>query len=193
MRGRLRTALILFAEIAVLLAAFLLFLLVLGYFKVIALPNFSPKAAIPTTAPINTKAVNSNQNSTPVSFTKLQHQASPVQIKSYMGFAAGFNEPTKNASPSSYASNGVFSGYDSRTIQVVTKDGVLNLSFDANTLFQKYATRKSNADGLVKPTSYTSADFFKNVSFGSVVIVLYSKPDLKATQVGYIESIKPIP
>jgi hypothetical protein len=39
----------------------------------------------------------------------------------------------------------------------------------------------------------SSADFFRNVVFGSTVQISFSKPNLKVTQVNYIEAIQPIP
>jgi hypothetical protein len=147
------------------------------------------------TAPVNPRALNTNQNSTPESFTKLTNEASDAQIKKYRAYAARFSKPQVQTNPNSYVSETIFSGYDKQTIQVVTNEGVLNLSFDATTLFQKYAAseHKPNTQGVVSPTPYSSAqDFFKNVVFGSVLHVFFSKPELKAIQVNYIESIQPV-
>jgi hypothetical protein len=179
-----------------LVVVFVVFLLILNYFKIISLSNFSPKTT--TTMPVNINVANNNQNSTPVSFTKLQNQASDTQMKKYQAFAAGFSKPTAQEKSTDYVSDAVFSGYDSRTIQVVTNEGVLNLNFDQNTLFQKYPNpqnqiNNATASGMLpKPIKYAQGDFFKNVSFGSVLQVFFSKPNLKATQVNYIESIKPV-
>jgi hypothetical protein len=194
MSEKLKDALVLLVEIAALLVVFVLFLLVLSYFKIITLPNFLPNSITSNTAPSNSAVVNNtNQNTIPVSFVKLANQAPDAQIQKYEAFATKFSKPTAQANPNDYVSDAVFSGYDSKTIQVVTKEGVLNLSFDANTLFQKYAARQTNAPGLIGPTAYVSVqDFSKNVVFGSTVQIWYSKPGLKTTQVNYAEAIKPI-
>jgi hypothetical protein len=179
-----------------LVVVFVVFLLILNYFKIISLPNLLSKTT--TTAPVNTNVVNNNQNSTPVSFTKLQNQASDTQMKKYQAFAAGFSKPTAQEKSTDYVSDAILSGYDSQTIQVVTNEGVLNLNFDQNTLFQKYPDPQDQANNatasgmLPKPIKYAQGDFFKNVTFGSILQVFFSKPNLKATQVNYIESIKPI-
>jgi hypothetical protein len=187
----MKNVLILISEVCGLLIIFALFLLVLGYFNIITLPNFSPKTTISTTKPVNLGAVNNDSSSekAAVSFAKLQHQASDTQIREYMTMATGFDEPTKSTSPSGYVSNGVFSGYDSQTIQVVTKDGVLNLGLNANTHFLEYAPRKQNAGaGIVGPAANPTnivSDFFKNTSFGKVIQIFYSKPDLKIIQIDF--------
>ncbi len=102
--------------------------------------------------------------------------------------------PTAGQAYTISISDAVFSGYDAHTIQVVTSDGVLNLSFDQTTLFQKYAAIKQPiTNGPVGPTPYASSqDFFNNVSFGSTLLVFYSKTNLTVSQASYIESIKPI-
>ena len=197
----MRTALVLLAEISGLLIIFVLFLLVLGYFKIITLPNFLPQNTTSTTQPINPAAMqNINHNTIPVSFVKLANQAPDAQIQKYISYATRFSKPTIQANPNDYVSDAVFSGYDSKTIQVVTKEAILNLSFDQNTLFQKQpdpktVTSNATASGILpKPINYTTfADFSKNVQLGSVIQIYFSKPNLKATQVNYIESIKPIP
>ncbi len=113
-------------------------------------------------------------------------------MQAYLAYAVRFTKPSQSVTSNDYTSAGVFSGYDSKTIQVVTKDGVLNLNFDQNTLFQKYSAPPSNGTGVIAPSSSSSTDFFKNVAFGSVIQVFYSKADLKATQVNYSELTKPV-
>jgi hypothetical protein len=196
----MKTVLVLLAEISGLLIIFVLFLLVLSYFKIITFPNFLPQNTTSTTQPINPTAIqNINQNTIPVSFVKLANQAPDTQIQKYISYATKFSKPTAQANPNDYVSDAVFSGYDSKTIQVVTKEGVLNLSFDPNTLFQKQPDPKTvtnnatNSGALLKPIAYaTAADFFKDVQLSNVIQIYFSKPNLKATQVNYIESIKPI-
>jgi hypothetical protein len=197
MHGKLKIALVLFAEVGGLLAVFLIFLFVLGYFKIITLPNLYLKTA--TTTPINSAVVNNNQNSAPVSFAKLTNQASDNQIVKYQTYAAGLSKPQIQTNPNDYASDAIFSGYNNRTIQVVTSEGVLNLSFDQNTLFQKYPkpvnqTGSSQSSGMLfKPIKYSSSYvFFGKVVFGSTLQIEFSKPNLKAIQVNYVESIQPV-
>jgi hypothetical protein len=207
MNEKLKDALILFAEIAGFLAVFVVFLLILNFFNLLSLSGMYPnqlgflprqqsnstqgKPLLPSPTPIN------NNQSVPASFAKLQNQALDSQMKKYQTYAALLSNPTVQANPNDYVSDGVLSGYDARTIQVVIKRGVLNLSFDQNTLFQKQPAPQTQANGtaqsgtLPRAIAYTSPkDFFKNVSFGRVLQVYFSRPDLKATQVNYIESIK---
>jgi len=190
-------------EILGLTILFFVFWGVLNYFSIISLNSINPilfgwLPHLNQTTGIklaNQTPVTNNQSPAPANFAKLQNQASNTQMQKYISYATGFSEPAKDPNSNNYVSNGVFSGYDNQTVQVVTKDGTLNLSFDTNTLFQNYpaSAHQPNTNGLVGPTSYTSAqDFFKNVSFGSVVLIFYSKSNLKAAQVNYIESVKPV-
>jgi hypothetical protein len=209
MHEKLKDALVLLAEVAGLLVVFIVFLLFLNFFNILSLstiypnqlgflPHLSQSTNTNSTTNSTTQtqpqgAVPNNQSPVLANFAKLQNQASDNQMQKYQAYATRFSKPTVQTNPNDYISDAVFSGYDSKTIQVVTKEGVLNLSFDANTLFQKYAARQTNADGLISPTAYVSVqDFSKNVVFGSTVQIWYSKPNLKATQVNYAEAIKPI-
>lgn len=203
MHEKLKDALVLLSEIAGLLVIFVAFLLILNFFNILSLSTIYPnqfgflphlsKSTNSTTTQTQSQGAVPNNQSSLANFVRLQNQASDIQISKYQTVAASFSEPSIDPSSSSYISRGVFSGYDSKTIQVVTKGGVLNLSFDANTLFQKYAARQTNAPSIIGPTAYASVqDFSKNVVFGSTVQIWYSKPDLKATQVNYAEAIKPI-
>lgn len=196
----MKNVLVLAGEITGLLLVFLLILLILGYFKIITLPNFLPNTPTSTTKSVNLGTVNNTQTSVPVNFAKLTNQAPDAQIQKYQNRAAGFSKPTAQANPNDYISDAILSGFDNQTIQVVTKDGVLNLSFNAATLFQKYP-RTANANNIgtksagaiLKPIQYTtSGDFFKDAVLGSVLQVFFSKPNLRATQVNYVESVQPI-
>jgi hypothetical protein len=186
-------------EILGLIAVFIVFLLILNHFKIISLSNFYSKSVTPTLTPVSSGITNTNQSSAPANFAKLQNQASDTQIKKYQNYAVRFSKPTAQANPNDYVSDAVFSGYDSKTIQVVTVEGILNLSFDQNTLFQKLpktpakTNNASSAGTALIMTKYNSPqEFFKNAAFGSVIQVFYSKTDYKTTQVNYIEYIKPI-
>lgn len=191
MHEKLKDATILLLEIISLLVIFVVFLFVLNYFKIITLPNFSPKTITP--APTNAPATNNNQ-SAGVSFVKLQNQASQTQIQAYASSVVNFNSPGKDPQSTSYIADSIFSGYDNQTIQVVTKDGVLNLGFDANTQFEYSPPPTGNSGGMIAPpTAYASAaDFFKAVTFGSTVEITFSKTNLKVSEVDYIQSIQPV-
>jgi len=198
-KKRNNTVILLLLEILGLVAVFIVFLLILNFFNIISLSNFYSKSVAPTPTPVNSRITNTNQSSAPANFAKLTNQVSDTQIKKYTDSAASFNKPTAQKNPNDYVLDAIFSGYDARAIQVVTSDGILNLNFDQNTLFQKQPnpqTQTNNATQsgtLLKAIAYISPeDFFKNVSFGSVLQVFFSKPYLKTTQVNYIESIKPI-
>lgn len=198
MNEKLKDALVLLFEITVLLIIFAIFLLTLSYFKIISLPNFSPKVTTLTTAPSSSTVVSTNQTFIPANSAKLQNQASDAQMKKYQEYAAGFTKPQIQTDSNTYTSDAIFSGYDSQTIQVVTKDGILNLSFNQNTLFQKqpHVTQSENgseSSGLIPiAIKYSSQDFLKNVVLGSTLQVYFSRPNLKATQVNYFESAQPV-
>lgn len=196
----MKIALILVAEVAGLLAVFLLFLLVLGYFKVITLPNFLPQNTPSTAIGTNSEIANNNPNSAPVSFAKLRSQAADSEMQKYRAYADTLSKPTAQANPNDFVSDAVFSGYDSKTVQVITKEGILNLGFDQNTLFQKQPIPQLQTNTTIQSGAMpnaiaysSSADFFRNVVFGSTVQISFSKPNLKVTQVNYIEAIQPIP
>jgi len=209
MNEKLKDALVLVLEVAGLLVVFIALLLFLNFFNVLSLstiypnqfgflPHLNQTITSSTVENQPTGAVPSNQSSL-ANFVKLQNQASNKQIAIYQAYAARFSKPTAQTNPNDYVSDAIFAGYDNKTIQVVTKDGVLNLGFDTSTLFQKQPnpstqTNSATNSGLLpKALPYvSSADFFKYVVFGSILQVTYSKPDLKVTQVNFIESIKPV-
>jgi len=179
---------LLFVEILGLLFVFAVFLLTLNYFKIISLPG-------PTLD--NFSALNNSQASQLAKYTKLTNQAQDTQMKKYQSNATIFTKP--QASLSRYVSDAIFSGYDNKAIQVVTSEGTLNLNFDNNTLFQKQPTPPKTdigtpAGGILPVTiKYTTfQDFLKDAVFGSYLQVTYTKPNLKAIQVNYIESITPL-
>jgi hypothetical protein len=206
--------LLLTLEIGGLVAAFVIFLLILNFFNILSLSSIYPKTFgfLPHLKQTVQKTINNqqtqnqtpqampnSQSRVPVNFVKLQNQAPDSLMFKYQNRVAGFTKPTlQDTAANSYISDAVFSGYDTRSIQIVTADGILNLSYDETTLFQKQPDPKTQASGaqsgaLPAAIAYTnSADFFKNVSFGSTLQILFSKPNLKAAQVNYIESITPI-
>jgi hypothetical protein len=194
----MKTILILLAEISGLLIIFVLFLFVLNYFKIITLPNFLPKTTAPAAIYTN-PGTTTNQASTPVSFTKLTNQAPDAQIKKYQARASLFSKPTPQTNPNDFISDAILSAYDTQSVQVVTADGILNLHFDQNTIFEKQPnptsikTSTMSAGVLPIPIPFASSqEFFKNVAFGSIMQIFYSKSDLKITKASYIESIQPI-
>jgi uncharacterized protein YjdB len=206
MGGKLKTALVLFIEVAGLLAAFTALLLTLNFFNVLSLSSIYPKSlgflphlnqpanSSSTTQSNPVGAVDNTKSSIPTNFAKLTHEASDAQIKKYQSYAVRFNEPIQDHNSPDYISDGVFSGYDAQNIQVVTKSGIINLKYDANTIFQKYAPSQQDSGGVIGPEPYTSPQtFFKSINFGSVLQFYYSKTGLRATEINYAESIKPIP
>jgi len=183
----MKSILVLLAEVSGLLIVFALFLFILNYFNVIKLPNPFYKA---------TKPAANTQNFTPASF---KTQAVDAQIQKYKSYAVRFSKPQAQTNPDDFVSDAVFAGYAGQTIQVVTKEGVLNLNFDQTTIFQKLpdnsgrpVTSSSSGTALIMIKYATAQDFFKNVTLGSVIQVLYSKSNLKATQVNYIEASHPV-
>ena len=189
------------SEVIFVLLILVIFFGVLNFFNILSLSRLYPNQLgwLPHLSQTTQSKTSGVQPSPLINFPKLQNQASNAQMNKYINFATGFSKPTVQQIPTDYVSDSVFSGYDTRTIQVVTNEGTLDLSFDQNTLFQELpnpGTQAKNAavPGLLpKPIKYaTQENFFKNVPFGSVLQVFYSKPGLKATQVNYIESVKPI-
>jgi len=194
-----------FFEVFFVLLVLVLFFGVLNFFNILSLSKIYPNQLgwlphqQPTAQNQTSGTVTNKQFSTTAGFTKLQNQASDSQMKKYQAFAARFSNPAPQKNSNNYISNAVFSGYNNQTIQVVIKDGILNLNFNQTTLFQKFPTlttsknSSTSTEMLSKSIGYSSSqDFFKNVSFGSVLLVFFSKSDLKTTQVNYIESIKPL-
>jgi hypothetical protein len=203
---------LLLLEIVGLIAVFVVILLILNFFNILSLSKIYPKqlgflphlrqtANTQRTPQTQTTGVTSgNQAPVLASFAKLQNQAPDTKVKKYLNSATGFTKPAISGNSTNYVSDAVFSGYDSHSIQVVTAEGVLNLSFDQNTLFQKQPAPKTPAGGSTSSAAELPAvvpyasptDFFQNVAFGSDLQVLFSKPDLKAIRINYIESIKPV-
>jgi hypothetical protein len=200
MGGKLKTALVLSAEILGLLAVFVLFLLVLNYFKIISLPNPFYKTSTPTTNTVNTNTENNNQSIAPVNFVKLQNQATDSQISKFNAYAASFSDPANQKDPNSYLIHGVFSGFDNQNIQVVTEYGVLNLKFDSRTIFRKIPTIATtpqpiaaSAGAILQTTDYKSAeDFLKNVKFGDIFLIFYSPTNLSASEITVNENLKSV-
>jgi len=196
MHGKLKTALILLTEISGLLIIFLLVLLTLNFFRIISLPNPFSTSLISTTTQSHSKIININQSSQAPNPTSVQKQATEGQIAKYQVYASRFNKLQAQTSPNDFVADAIFSGYDSQTIQVITADGPLTLFFNQTTRFQKQQDPKisssQNNGAPPEPAPYTtSADFFKNVVYGSIIQVIFTKPDLKAIQINYFGSIKP--
>jgi hypothetical protein len=195
----MKTALTLVAEISGLLIVFALFLLLLGYFKVITLPSFLPQITNSTTASIKNETINTIQTPIPIHFPSLVNEASGDQIQKFQANAGVFNAPQSLNNSDTYTMDAIFSGYDNKTIQVVTRDGILNLTINQSTLFEKQPnpatqTDSSASSGLVSGTiEYnTFADFSKEVVFGSTLQITYFKSTLTATELIYVASIPPI-
>jgi len=163
MHEKLKDALILFSEIAGLLAVFLLFLLVLGYFKVIALPNFSLK----TTTPNNSIPIRASLVATPTpALENLQNQYLTYAEKNLQG-------PQLNAATKTYSITGAYLSAANGILRIATAIGPIDFKIDSLTVFQTYKNSATLTSDSPYIKALTQDNFIKDLKEGTLIQVSY--------------------
>ncbi len=156
---------------------FFIFLAILNYFNIFSLSALYPNQLgfLPHKS-FNIQKNNTN-NQLPAdnpkfkNYSKLENQATDTQISNYIVLINAKKIPTDN---SKYPNEiyGIFSGYDSNYIQIVTYNGIKNFAYTKDLTIQQYGQAEKSATSsatTVKLTQIDKSSFLNQSMFGKIL------------------------
>jgi hypothetical protein len=189
----MKNVLVLLAEVCGLLIIFVLFLLILSYFKIITLPSFLPNQQ-PNNTQSQSLSPTPSPTSTLVDTSTITTKDSANNINLYKTYT--LPAPIFSTENKDWQADGVFAGYGNNSLMLISSNSTLVFNLNAQTIFEEVAISalpgSSGATFGFKPYSDFNT-FIKTVGLGKYVQVYYTQGKLVSggqtvTKVDYIPS-----